>query len=134
MSIRFEGEPPFNLGIAETASAQALEGSVVFASYGLCRVATKIRSAAIPNSDGFYSALASGGEDPAIAQLSDCVGGGSKQTPVIFATVANPSESLLCTASSREALSKARGELLDQACALGTSAILLVWIWKCLNP
>ena len=29
MSIKFEGEPPFYLGIAETISAQALDGSVV---------------------------------------------------------------------------------------------------------
>jgi len=29
MSIKFEGEPPFYLGIAETVSAQALDGSVV---------------------------------------------------------------------------------------------------------
>jgi hypothetical protein len=30
MSIKFEGKPPFYLGIAEVASAHALDGSVVF--------------------------------------------------------------------------------------------------------
>ena len=29
MSIKFEGKPPFYLGIAELASAHALDGSVV---------------------------------------------------------------------------------------------------------
>ena len=29
MSIKFEGKPPFYLGIAEVASAHALDGSVV---------------------------------------------------------------------------------------------------------
>ena len=30
MSVKFEGKPPFYLGIAEVASAHALDGSVVF--------------------------------------------------------------------------------------------------------
>ena len=29
MSIKFEGKPPFSLGIAEVASAHALDGSIV---------------------------------------------------------------------------------------------------------
>jgi uncharacterized protein with ParB-like and HNH nuclease domain len=52
-------------------SAQALEGA-------WCLRVTVSVPELRPN-DGCYSALASGGEDPAIAQLSDCRGGASKQ-------------------------------------------------------
>ena len=53
MTIKFEGKPPFYLGIAEVASAHALDGERGRASYDLCPcVATKVRPGAVPRGDG----------------------------------------------------------------------------------
>src|SRR6188472_1301011 len=60
MTIKFEGKPPFYLGIAEVASAHALDGSVVDLSP--C-VATKVRPGAVPRGDGCCQSISGAAAD-----------------------------------------------------------------------